>query len=50
LPGGDGLAALLGAFAAGDVFVRNGERGAALSMAILTGVALLCDTKPEIFR
>jgi hypothetical protein len=38
-----GLAALLGAFAAGEVFVRNGERSASLSMAILTDVALLCN-------
>jgi hypothetical protein len=38
-----GLAALLGAFAAGEVFVRNGARGASMSMAILTGVALLCN-------
>ena len=37
-----GLAALLGAFAAGEVFVRNGESSASLSMAILTGAALLC--------
>jgi hypothetical protein len=36
------LAALLGAFAAGEVFVRNNERSASLSMAVLTGVALLC--------
>ena len=37
-----GLAALLGAFAAGEVFVKNGESSASLSMAILTGVALVC--------
>ena len=37
-----GLAALLGAFAAGELFVRNGASGASLSMAMLTGVALLC--------
>jgi lysylphosphatidylglycerol synthetase-like protein (DUF2156 family) len=37
-----GLAALLGAFAAGELFVRNGADGASLSMAILTSVALLC--------
>jgi hypothetical protein len=37
-----GLAALLGAFAAGEVFVRNDESSASLSMAILTGAALLC--------
>ena len=37
-----GLAALLGAFAAGELFVRSGTNGRSLSMAILTGVALLC--------
>lgn len=37
-----GLAALLGAFAAGEVFVKNGESSASLSMAILTGVTLVC--------
>jgi hypothetical protein len=37
-----GLAALLGAFAAGEVFVRNDESSASLCMAILTGAALLC--------
>jgi hypothetical protein len=37
-----GLAALLGAFASGEVFVKNGENSASLSMAILTGAALLC--------
>ena len=37
-----GLAALLGAFAAGEVFVRNGQNGTSLWMALLTGVALLC--------
>ena len=37
-----GLAALLGAFAAGELFVRNAASGASLSMAILTGAALLC--------
>jgi hypothetical protein len=41
-PTAAGLAALLGAFAAGEVFVRNGEDSASLSMAILTGVALVC--------
>jgi heme A synthase len=39
-----GLAALLGAFAAGEMFVKNGENSASLSMAILTGAALLCYT------
>lgn len=37
-----GLAALLGAFAAGELFVRNNTNGASLSMGILTSVALLC--------
>jgi hypothetical protein len=37
-----GLGALLGAFVAGEVFVRNNESGASLSMSMLTGVALLC--------
>ena len=36
------LAALLGAFAAGELFVRTDATGASLSMAILTGIALLC--------
>jgi len=36
------LAALLGAFAAGELFVRNDADGASLSMALLTGIALLC--------
>jgi hypothetical protein len=36
------LVALLGAFAAGELFVRNGQPIASLSMAILTGAALLC--------
>ncbi len=47
-----GLAALLGAFAAGEVFVRNGTNGASLSMAILTGIALLCyvSLQEVIFR
>jgi hypothetical protein len=39
-----GLAALLGAFAAGEMFVKNGDGSASLSMAILTGAALLCYT------
>jgi len=37
-----GLAVLLGAFAAGELFVRNDARSESLSMAMLTGVALLC--------
>lgn len=40
-PGAAGLAALLGAFAAGELFVRNDATSASLSMAILTGIALL---------
>jgi hypothetical protein len=36
-----GLAAILGAFAAGEIFVRNGQPNASLWMAILTGVALV---------
>ncbi len=35
-----GLAALLGAFIAGEVFVKNGANTASLWMSILTGVAL----------
>jgi|SRR5215469_4054675 len=37
-----GLAALLGAFIAGEVFVKNSSASASLWMAILTGVALIC--------
>lgn len=37
-----GLAAILGAYAAGEVFVRNGHKSESLTMAILTGIALLC--------
>ncbi len=39
---GAGLAALLGAFAAGELFVKDNADSASLSMAFLTGVALLC--------
>jgi len=35
-----GLAAIIGAFAAGEMFVRNGQNSASLTMAILTAVAL----------
>jgi hypothetical protein len=42
VPVAAGLTALVGAFAAGEVFVRNDESSASLAMAILTGVALLC--------
>jgi len=37
-----GLTAILGAFAAGEMFVKNGENTASLWMAILTGGALVC--------
>jgi hypothetical protein len=37
-----GLAALLGAFTAGEVFVKTRSAAASLWMAILTGVALIC--------
>jgi hypothetical protein len=37
-----GLTAIGGAFASGEIFVRNGQNGASLAMALLTGVALLC--------
>jgi len=41
-PAAAGLTALLGAFAAGEVFVKNSDSAASMSMAILTGVALVC--------
>jgi hypothetical protein len=37
-----GLTAIGGAFASGEIFVRNGQSGASLAMALLTGLALLC--------
>jgi len=37
-----GLTAIGGAFASGEIFVRNGQSAASLVMALLTGVALLC--------
>lgn len=37
-----GLGAILGAFAAGELFARNGKPSASLWMAVLTGIALLC--------
>ena len=37
-----GLAALAGAFAAGEAFVKNGADAMSLWMALLTGIALLC--------
>ena len=36
-----GLVAIIGAFAAGELFVRDGRDGVSLSMALLTGVALV---------
>jgi hypothetical protein len=36
-----GLTAIGGAFAAGEIFVRNGQSGASLAMALLTAVAML---------
>ena len=36
-----GLGGVLGAFAAGEVFVRNGASSASLAMTILTGIALV---------
>lgn len=37
-----GLAAIIAAAVSGDAFVSNGQVGASMAMAILTGVALLC--------
>ncbi len=37
-----GLSAIGGAFAAGEIFVRDGKSSASMSMAVLTGAALLC--------
>lgn len=37
-----GLTSILGAFAAGEMFVKNGENAASLWMTILTGGALVC--------
>ncbi|MBV9380007.1 MAG: hypothetical protein JOY82_00260 [Streptosporangiaceae bacterium] len=37
-----GLGSILGAYAAGEVFVRNGQNSASLWMAILTAAALVC--------
>lgn len=36
-----GLVAVAGAFAAGEMFVRDGRDGVSLAMALLTGVALV---------
>jgi hypothetical protein len=37
-----GLAAIVGAFIAGEMFVKNGQDSTSFAMAMLTGVALLC--------
>jgi lysylphosphatidylglycerol synthetase-like protein (DUF2156 family) len=37
-----GLTAIGGAFASGEIFIRNGQSAASLIMALLTGAALLC--------
>lgn len=37
-----GLAAILGAFAAGEAFVHDGQTSVSLTMAMLTGAALAC--------
>ena len=37
-----GLAAIVGAFVAGEMFVKNGQDSTSFAMAMLTGVALLC--------
>jgi hypothetical protein len=37
-----GLAAIVGAFLAGEMFVKNGQDSMSFAMAMLTGVALLC--------
>lgn len=37
-----GLVAILGAFGAGELFVRNGQSSASLTMAFLTAAALAC--------
>jgi hypothetical protein len=37
-----GLGAVAGAFAAGEIFVKNGADATSLWMALLTGIALLC--------
>jgi hypothetical protein len=36
-----GLVAVIGAFASGELFVRDGQGGASLTMALLTGVAVV---------
>jgi hypothetical protein len=37
-----GLAAIVGAFVAGEMFVKNGQDSLSFAMAMLTGAALLC--------
>ena len=37
-----GLAAIVGAFVAGEMFVKNGQDSTSFAMAMLTGAALLC--------
>jgi len=37
-----GLAGIVGAFLAGEMFVKNGQDSMSFAMAMLTGVALLC--------
>jgi hypothetical protein len=37
-----GLGAILGAFAAGETFVRDGQTSMSLTMTVLTGAALAC--------
>jgi hypothetical protein len=37
-----GLAAIVGAFVAGEMFVKDGQDSLSFAMAMLTGVALLC--------
>ncbi len=37
-----GLGAVVGAFGAGELFMRNGQSSASLTMSILTGIALVC--------
>jgi hypothetical protein len=39
-----GLGTILGAFAAGEAFVRDGQTSVSLTMAVLTGAALACYT------
>jgi hypothetical protein len=45
-----GLTAIGGAFASGEIFVRNGQNGASLAMALLGSVAMLCHRRPDPTR